>query len=119
MTTQELESVARALVSKGKGILAADESSGTIKKRFDSINLASTEENRRSYRELFFTTPGAENFISGVILFDETIRQATADGNPFTALLAQKGIMPGIKVDKGAKDMAGFPGKKSPRVWTV
>lgn len=112
MTAHELESVARALVAKGKGILAADESTGTIKKRLASINVESTEETRRAYRELLFTTPGMEEFISGVILFDETIRQATQDGTPFVQVLAQKGVIPGIKVDKGAKDLAGFPGEK-------
>jgi fructose-bisphosphate aldolase class I len=112
MNKHELESVARALVSNGKGILAADESFGTIKKRFDSINVTSTEENRRAYRELLFTTPDVEAFISGVILFDETIRQATRDGAPFPQVLARVGIIPGIKVDKGAKDLAGFPGEK-------
>ncbi|TDI93906.1 MAG: fructose-bisphosphate aldolase class I [Caldithrix sp.] len=112
MNIDELKSVAKGLVSKGKGILAADESSGTIKKRFDSINVESKEENRRSYRELLFTTPGAEEFISGVILFDETIRQATQDGTSLPKVLEQSGIIPGIKVDAGAKDLAGFPGEK-------
>lgn len=112
MNIDELKSVAKGLVSKGKGILAADESSGTIKKRFDSINVESKEENRRSYRELLFTTPGAEEFISGVILFDETIRQATQDGTSLPKVLEQSGIIPGIKVDAGAKELAGFPGEK-------
>lgn len=112
MTKHELESTAQAIVPKGKGILAADESAGTIKRRFDSINLESTEENRRCYRELFFTTPGVEEFISGVILFDETIHQKAQDGRPFPEVLAQRGIMPGIKVDKGLIDLAGFPGEK-------
>jgi fructose-bisphosphate aldolase, class I len=94
------------MVAPGKGILAADESSGTIKKRFDSIGVESTEENRRAYRELLFTTDGAEEFISGVILYDETIRQSSADGTPFPKLLASKGIIPGIKVDTGAKQLA-------------
>jgi fructose-bisphosphate aldolase, class I len=102
----ELESTARALVAEGKGILAADESDGTIKKRFDSIGVESTEENRRAYRDLLFSTEGAEEFISGVILFDETIRQSSADGTPFPKLLADRGIIPGIKVDKGAKPLA-------------
>src|SRR5207248_5451884 len=97
---------ARALVAEGKGILAADESTGTIKKRFDSIDVESTEENRRAYRDLLFTTDGAEDFISGVILFDETIRQSALDGTPFPQLLASKGIIPGIKVDAGAKPLA-------------
>ena len=112
MNKHELESTAQALVLEGKGILAADESFGTIKKRFDSVNVVSTEETRRSYREMFFTTPGVEEFISGVILFDETIRQATLDGTSFPEVLAGKGIIPGIKVDKGAKNLAGFPGER-------
>lgn len=112
MDTRQLEHVARALVTRGKGILAADESSGTIKKRFDSIGVESTAETRRSYRELLFSTQGVEEFISGVILFDETIRQSSRDGTPFPRLLAVKGIIPGIKVDAGAKDLAGFPGEK-------
>ena len=103
---QDLESVARALVAPGKGILAADESTGTIEKRFKSIDVESTEENRRSYRNLLFTTPGVEEFISGVILFDETIRQSADDGTPFAELLAGRGIIPGIKVDQGAKPLA-------------
>ena len=102
----ELETTARALVAEGKGILAADESDGTIKKRFDSIDVESTEDNRRAYRELLFTTDGIEEFISGVILFDETIRQSSSDGTPFPKLLESKGIIPGIKVDKGAKPLA-------------
>jgi fructose-bisphosphate aldolase class I len=105
----DLHETARALVAEGKGILAADESSGTIKKRFDSIGVESTEENRRAYRDLLFTTPGAEEFISGVILYDETIRQSSADGTPFPKLLESKGIIPGIKVDMGAKPLAGSP----------
>jgi fructose-bisphosphate aldolase class I len=106
MDLLQLEKTARELVAEGKGILAADESDGTIKKRFDSIGIESTEENRRAYRDLLFTTEGAEEFISGVILFDETIRQSTADGTPFPKLLESKGIIPGIKVDKGAKPLA-------------
>lgn len=102
----ELHETAKAIVAPGRGILAADESTGTIKKRFDQINLESTEENRRAYRELLFTTPGVEDYISGVILFDETIRQKDADGTPFAELLASKGIIPGIKVDRGAKPLA-------------
>ncbi len=112
MELQALRSTARSLVAKGKGILAADESNPTIKKRFDTIGVASTEENRRDYRELLFTTEGIEAFISGVILFDETLRQASSGGTPFPELLADRGIIPGIKVDKGAKPMAGFPGEK-------
>src|SRR5881392_3328556 len=102
----ELEDTARALVAEGKGILAADESDGTIKKRFDSIGVESTEDNRRAYRELLFATEGAEDYISGVILYDETIRQSASDGTPFPKLLESKGIIPGIKVDNGAKPLA-------------
>src|SRR5213592_2320424 len=106
MDFQELERIAEQIVAEGKGILAADESNGTIKKRFDSIGVESTEETRRQYRELLFTTEGAEDFIGGVILFDETIRQKASDGTPFAKLLESKGIVPGIKVDKGAKPLA-------------
>jgi len=106
MDIQQLQSTAEALVAEGKGILAADESTGTIKKRLDSIGVESTEETRRAYRELLFTTEGAEEFISGVIFFDETIRQSTSDGTPFPKLLESKGIIPGIKVDIGAKPLA-------------
>lgn len=105
-TAPELELTARALVAPGKGILAADESDGTIKKRFDSIDVESTEDNRRAYRELLFTTEGVEDYISGVILYDETIRQQASDGTPFPELLASKGVIPGIKVDLGAKPLA-------------
>jgi fructose-bisphosphate aldolase class I len=106
MDFQELEKTAQAIVADGKGILAADESTGTIKKRFDSIGVESTEEARRAYRELLFTTAGAEEFIGGVILYDETIRQSASDGTPFPRLLESKGIVPGIKVDEGAKPLA-------------
>ncbi len=109
--TARLEDVARALVAEGKGILAADESTGTIKKRFDSIGVESTEDSRRDYREMLFTTPGAEQHISGVILYDETARQSTASGTPFTELLRAKGVIPGIKVDAGAKPLAHAPGE--------
>jgi fructose-bisphosphate aldolase class I len=105
----ELETTARALVAEGKGILAADESDGTIKKRFDSIGVESSEDTRRAYRELLFATDGIEEFISGVILFDETIRQSSSDGTPFPKLLESKGIIPGIKVDMGAKPLALAP----------
>ena len=101
----ELEATARALVAPGKGILAADESSGTIKKRFDSIRVESTEQNRRDYREMLFTTPGCEQYISGVILFDETIRQNASDGTPLAKVLEKRGIIPGIKVDKGTQKL--------------
>ncbi len=109
---RELERVAQALVAPGKGILAADESDGTIKKRFDTIDVESTEENRRAYRDLLFTAPGIEEQISGVILFDETLRQKSADGTPFPELLRSRGIVPGIKVDKGAKALPGTAGEK-------
>jgi fructose-bisphosphate aldolase class I len=102
----ELHETAKALVAEGKGILAADESTSTIKKRFDSIDLESTEDTRRAYRELLFTTPGVEEYISGVILYDETIRQSASDGTPFPKLLADRGVIPGIKVDLGAKPLA-------------
>jgi fructose-bisphosphate aldolase class I len=111
MNIGELNAVARAMVAKNKGILAADESGSTIKKRFDTIKLESTEENRRTYREMLFTAPGAQDYISGVILYDETIRQKTKDGVPFPAYLAQHKMIPGIKVDMGAKPLAGFPGE--------
>jgi fructose-bisphosphate aldolase, class I len=107
-----LSKTAAAMVAKGRGILAADESSGTCEIRFKAVGVASTEENRRAYRGLLFTTPGVEQFLSGVILFDETLRQKTDDGTPFAAYLAKRGILPGIKVDKGAKDMALCPGEK-------
>jgi fructose-bisphosphate aldolase class I len=112
MNTTDLAAIANAMVAEGKGILAADESTGTIKKRLTGINVESTDENRRAYRDLLFTTAGAEEFISGVILYDETLRQSASDGTPFPALLNSKGIIPGIKPDKGAKPMAGFPGEK-------
>ena len=107
----ELESTAQALVAEGRGILAADESDGTIKKRFDSIDVESTEDSRRAYRELLFTTGGVEEYISGVILFDETIRQSASDGTPFPKLLESRAIIPGIKVDKGAKPLANAEGE--------
>ncbi len=111
MAHTELHETAKALVTEGKGILAADESDSTIKKRFDSIGLESTEDNRRAYRDMLFTTPGVEEFISGVILFDETIRQKGHDGTPFPELLESKGVIPGIKVDKGAKALAHADGE--------
>src|SRR5215510_5017764 len=112
MKTDDLKTIAKQLVAPGKGILAADESSGTIEKRLKSIDVHSTEENRRMYSEILFTTKGAGEFISGVILFDETIRQKTRDSRSFVQVLEQQGIVPGIKVDKGAKAMANFPGEK-------
>jgi fructose-bisphosphate aldolase, class I len=111
MNTVELSATARALVAKNRGILAADESTSTIKKRFDTIKLESTEENRRLYREMLFTAPGAEEYISGVIMYDETLRQKTKDGVSFAAYLAQHGMVPGIKVDMGAKPLAAYPGE--------
>jgi fructose-bisphosphate aldolase class I len=111
MNTAELAATAHAMVAKHRGILAADESTGTIGKRFNSIKLESTEENRRAYREMLFTTPGAAEFISGVILYDETIHQKTKDGVPFPTYLSKQGMIPGIKVDTGAKPLAGFPGE--------
>jgi len=111
MNTSELTRVASAMVVRGKGILAADESTGTITKRFASITLDSTEEHRRAYREMLFTTAGAAESVSGVILYDETIRQKTRDGVPFPQYLMSQGIIPGIKVDTGAKPLAGFPGE--------
>ena len=107
-----LSKTAAAMVAKGKGILAADESSGTCETRFKTINTACTEESRRSYRGLLFSTPGVEQFISGVILFDETIRQKSNDGALFPGYLAKKGVLPGIKVDTGAKNLALCPGEK-------
>lgn len=112
MSGSDLAKIAKRMVAPGKGVLAADESSGTIKKRLDGVGVESTGENRRAYRELLFTTEGIEEYISGVILFDETLRQSASDGTNFGALLAGRGILPGIKVDKGAKDLAFAPGEK-------
>ena len=112
MAEETLEATARALVAPGKGILAADESTGTIEKRLKSIEVESTEENRRAYREMLFTTAGLGDHISGVILYDETIRQSTKDGAPFTKVLVDAGVIPGIKVDMGAKPLAGAEGEK-------
>jgi fructose-bisphosphate aldolase class I len=109
MDTDVLRATAAQLVAPGRGILAADESTGTIKKRLDSIGVESTEGNRRAYRDMLFTTPGLAEHISGVILFDETIRQSAIDGPPFAELLAASGIIPGIKVDTGAKPLALYP----------
>jgi fructose-bisphosphate aldolase, class I len=111
MNRGELARIARAMVVKNKGILAADESTSTITKRFVGIKLESTEEQRRAYRELLLTAPGAADWISGVILYDETLRQKTREGVAFPAYLAQNGILPGIKVDTGAKPLAQFPGE--------
>ena len=111
MNVEELNAVADGMVGNGKGILAADESSPTIKKRFDSINTESTEEKRRRYREMLFTTARVADYVGAVILFDETIRQSTTDGVTFPQYLSDLGIIPGIKVDKGAKALAGFLGE--------
>ncbi len=112
MNLDVLSATARELVEPGRGILAADESSPTIKKRFDSINVESTEEMRRAYRDMLFSAEGVEKYVSGVILYEETLFQKSADGTPFSKLLADKGVIPGIKVDKGAKDLAGADGEK-------
>jgi fructose-bisphosphate aldolase, class I len=112
MPVSELQAIARAVVIRGKGILAADESFPTIEKRFKPLGVPSTEENRRAYREILFTTPGLGEYISGVILFDETMRQKARDGRPLPQVLARQGIVPGIKVDKGTKPLANFPGEK-------
>ena len=109
MDIAKLASTAKALVTPGKGILAADESSGTIKRRFDSINTESTDDKRRDYREMLFRTDGVDAYISGVILYDETIRQSAADGTPMVKVLSDRGIIPGIKVDKGTQPLAGSP----------
>ena len=111
MGAHELRAIAQSIVADKRGILAADESSGTIKKRFDSIGAESTEENRRFYRNMLFTAAGMEEFIGGVILYDETIRQASDDGTPFAELLASKNVVPGIKVDTGAKELALHAGE--------
>jgi fructose-bisphosphate aldolase class I len=112
MNIDTLKSVANAIVAQQKGVLAADESNATIKKRFDSIQVESTEENRRRYREIMLTADGIERTVGGVILYDETLRQRTREGVPFPALLANRGIAPGIKVDLGAKALALHPGEK-------
>jgi len=109
--SSELRATARAMVSPGKGILAADESTGTIEKRFKGIGVENTEEHRRSYRDMLFTTPGLGQYISGVILYDETLRQKSYNGTPFPELISRQGVVPGIKVDTGAKPMALCPGE--------
>lgn len=108
----EIQETAEALVADGKGILAADESLGSIQKRFEPAGIQSSEDSRRAYRELFFTTPGVSEFISGVILFDETLRQSASDGTLFSDVLRSARIIPGIKVDLGTKPLPGFPGEK-------
>jgi fructose-bisphosphate aldolase, class I len=112
MPSQDLVAIAKAMVASCKGILAADESTGTIERRFKSINVDNVEENRRAYRDMLFTTKGLGQYISGVILYDETIRQKAADGTPFVALLNRQGILPGIKVDTGAKPLPLCPGEQ-------
>ena len=111
MSIEQLAETARAMVAPGKGIIAIDESSATCKKRFDGVGIESSEENRRAYRELLLTTPKANEFLSGAILFDETIRQKTKAGVPFAKFMADNGMIPGIKVDKGTHPLAGFPGE--------
>lgn len=111
MTSRDLESVTQALVAEGKGILAADETIATLTKRFDSLGVRSTEQSRRTYREMLFTVPGAAEFISGAIMYDETIRQKSTGGAPLVEILSAQGILPGIKVDTGAKPLAGSAGE--------
>jgi fructose-bisphosphate aldolase, class I len=111
MSIDQLEETALAMVAPGKGIIAIDESNNTIKKRFDAVGIECTEENRRAYREMLLATPNLSDHISGAILYDETLRQSTRDGIPFTQLLMERGILPGIKVDKGPQSLAGFPGE--------
>ena len=111
MSIEQLESIAQAMVAPGKGIIAIDESTGTCKKRFDSVGIENSEENRRAYREMLLTTPSLGDHISGAILYDETLRQATKAGVPFTKVMMDAGILPGIKVDKGPQPLAGYPGE--------
>ena len=112
MKIDQLVETAEAMVTPGKGIIAIDESTGTIGKRLGAVGVENTEENRRTYRELLLTTPQLNEYISGAILYDETLRQSTRDGKPFVDVMNEAGILPGIKVDTGAKDLAGFPGEK-------
>ena len=111
MSIEQLAETAQAMVAPGKGIIAIDESNATIKKRFDGVGIECTEENRRAYRELLLSAPNLGRHISGAILYDETIRQSTKGGVPFTRLMTENGIIPGIKVDKGTSALAGFPGE--------
>lgn len=111
MSIDQLPEIAKAMVAQGKGIIAIDESNATIKKRFDTVGVENTEENRRAYREMLLTTPGLGEHISGAILYDETLRQKTKAGVPFTKIMMDNGILPGIKVDKGTTPLAGFPGE--------
>ena len=111
MSIEQLAETAQAMVAEGKGIIAIDESNATIKKRFDGVGIECTEENRRAYREMLLTTPNLSKYISGAILFDETLRQSTKGGVPFAKVMSDNGMIPGIKVDKGAHPLAGFPGE--------
>ena len=111
MSIDQLAETAQAMVAPGKGIIAIDESNNTIKKRFDGVGIDCTEDNRRAYRQMLLTTPGLNEHISGAILYDETLRQKSSDGTPFTQIMMSKGIIPGIKVDKGPQPLAGFPGE--------
>ncbi len=111
MSIEQLAETAQAMVAPGKGIIAIDESTATIGKRFAAVGIENSEENRRAYRELLLTTPKLSEHISGAILYDETLRQSTRDGVPFAKYMAQHGIIPGIKVDKGTTALAGFPGE--------
>ncbi|HSX58598.1 MAG TPA: class I fructose-bisphosphate aldolase [Tahibacter sp.] len=111
MSIEQLESIAQAMVAPGKGIIAIDESNTTIKKRFDGVGIECTEENRRAYREMLLTAPSLSDHISGAILYDETLRQSSRAGVPFTKIMLDNGILPGIKVDKGPQPLAGFPGE--------
>lgn len=112
MNAQDLIDTVRSLIASNKGLLAMDESNPTCNKRFAKLDIPQTEESRRAYRELIITTPSLSEFISGVILYDETIRQHKQDGTPFVQIITAAGIIPGIKVDTGAKDLAGHPGEK-------
>lgn len=112
MNTSELNAIAKAMVTQGKGLLAADESAPTIAKRFKKYNIDNTPDMRRTWRELLLGTPGLSQYVSGAILYDETIRQNTSDGTPFAQFMQRQGMIPGIKVDTGAKDLALFPGEK-------
>jgi fructose-bisphosphate aldolase, class I len=118
MTREELAAIASAMVAPGKGLLAMDESTRTCNQRFEDVGIAPTEENRRAYRELILTTPGLGISISGAILYDETIHQGKKDGTSFIKVMTNAGIIPGIKVDTGAKDLAGHPGEKITEGWT-
>ena len=111
MSIDLLAETAQAMVAPGKGIIAIDESNNTIRKRFDGVGIECSEANRRAYREMLLGTPNLSQYISGAILYDETLRQSTADGLPFTKLMSASGILPGIKVDKGPVPLAGFPGE--------